>query len=134
MWDFREKISLSKIQTIIGLTAGILSITFSLVAFFKPASTKAELVVIVQDGKTQMVVSDATIEILTPGDTLVSTLRPDPFGTAHFKSDEGRYRLRVNQLDIVRSPRCSTNLSRVQRFACNCVARAFDGVRRLFHR
>ena len=38
------------------------------------------LVVIVQDGKTQMIVLDATIEILTPGDTLITMLRPDASG------------------------------------------------------
>ena len=136
MWDFREKISLSKIQTIIGLTAGILSITFSLVAFFKPASTKAELVVIVQDGKTQMVVSDATIEILTPGDTLITTLRPDPSGKAHFKSDEGRYRLRVSQPRYraeVRDVQLISAESREIRVQLRGGA-PLDGVRRLFHR
>ena len=89
-------ISLSRVQTFVGLAAGILSITGALVAFFKPAPDKGELVAIVQDGKTEKVVSDATIEILTPGGTLISTLTPDWSGKARYKLNEGHYRLRIS--------------------------------------
>jgi hypothetical protein len=92
----RPNISLSKVQTIVGLTAGTLSIAFSLGAFLKPASDKAELVAIVQDSKTEKAVSDATIEILTPDDALITTLRPDWRGKVHYKLAEGHYRLRVS--------------------------------------
>ena len=76
----RLNISFSKLQGIVGITAGILSITFSLAAFFRPAPNKAELVAIVQDGKTEKAVSDATIEVLTPGDALIRNLTPDKSG------------------------------------------------------
>ena len=95
MWDFKQMISLSKIQTMVGLTAGLLSIAFSLGALLKPASTKAELVAIVQDGKTEKAISDATIEVLTSENLVVTTLKPDWAGKARFKLDEGRYRVRA---------------------------------------
>ena len=89
-------LSLSKVQTLVGLTAGILSISGALVAFFKPAPDKGKLVAIVQDAKTDKAVSDATIEVLTPTDVLITTLKPDYSGEAHFTLGEGRYRLRVS--------------------------------------
>src|SRR5262249_41169379 len=92
----RPNIPLSRVHTIVGLAAGILSIAFSLVAFFKPASDKAELVAIVRDSKTQKAVSDAMIEVLTPDDALITTLRPDWRGKVRYKLDEGHYRLRVS--------------------------------------
>ena len=87
-------VSLSRVQTFVGLAAGILSITGALVAFLKPAPDKSELVAIVQDGKT--VVSDATIEILTPGGALITTLTPDWSGKARYRLNEGHYRLRIS--------------------------------------
>jgi Carboxypeptidase regulatory-like domain len=91
----RLNISFSKVQAIVGLTAGILSITGALVAFFTPAPDKGKLVAIVQDAKTDKAVSAATIEILTPMDVLVTTLKANRSGEAQYSLDEGRYRLRV---------------------------------------
>src|SRR5262245_140001 len=92
----KPNISLSRIQTLVGLAAGILSITGALVAFLKPAPNKGKLVAIVQDAKTEKAVSDATIEILTPLDVLVTTVKPNWFGEAHCTLDAGHYRLRVS--------------------------------------
>jgi hypothetical protein len=89
-------ISLSRVQTMVGLTAGILSITGGLVAFFRPPSDKGKLVAIVQDAKTEKAVSDATIEVLTPADVLVTTLTPNSSGEVRSTLDEGHYRLRVS--------------------------------------
>ena len=96
MWGLKQKITFSKVQAIVGLTAGLLSISFSLAAFLKPVSNKAELVAIVQDGKTEKAVSDATVEVLTPQDAVITMLKPDWAGKARFKLDEGRYRVRVS--------------------------------------
>src|SRR6476660_2628330 len=90
------KLSLSRIQTFIGLAAGMLSITGALVAFFKTPPDKGKLVAIVQDAKTEEALSDATIEILTPMDAIVTTLTPNWFGEANCTLDEGHYRLRVS--------------------------------------
>ena len=91
-----SRLNLSKVQTIVGLAAGLLSITLSIGAFLKPASNKAEVVAIVQDSKTEKAITDAKIEIFTPEDALITTLKPDWTGKARLKLDEGRYRLRVS--------------------------------------
>jgi hypothetical protein len=96
MWGLKQKLTFSKVQAIVGLTAGLLSISFSLAAFLKPVSNKAELVAIVQDGKTEKAVSDATVEVLTPQDAVITMLKPDWSGKARFKLEEGRYRVRVS--------------------------------------
>jgi len=92
----KPNISLSRIQTLVGLTAGILSITGALVAFFKAAPNKGKLVAIVQDAKTEKAVSDATIEVLTPLDQIITTLKPNSSGEAYCWLDEGHYRVRVH--------------------------------------
>jgi hypothetical protein len=90
------KLSLSRVQTIIGLTAGMLSITGALVAFFKTPPDKGKLVATVRDAKTDEALSDATIEILTPMDAVITTVKPNWFGEANCTLDEGHYRLRVS--------------------------------------
>jgi hypothetical protein len=93
---FGFNLSLSRVQTIVGLAAGILSITGALVAFLKPAPDRAKLVAIVQDAKTQKALPDATIEVLTLADVLVTTLTPNSSGEAYYTLNEGHYRVRVN--------------------------------------
>ena len=93
---FGLNISLSRIQTIVGLAAGLLSITGGLVAFFRPPSDSGRLVAIVQDAKTEKAVPDATIEILTLTDALVTTLTPNSYGEASCTLGEGHYRVLVN--------------------------------------
>ena len=104
----RLNISMSRVQTFVGLAAGILSITGAFVAFFKPAPDKGELVAIVQDARTEKAVSDAMIEILTPRDALITTLKPNWSGKARYTLDEGHYRLRVSH------PRYSPEIREVQ--------------------
>jgi hypothetical protein len=136
MWNWKQKITLSKVQTIVGLTAGLLSISFSVVALLKPASDKAELVAFVQDGKTEKAVSDAVIEVLTPQDAVISTLKPDWSGKARFKLDEGRYRVRVSHPKYrseVRDVQLVSKESTEVRLQLRSTA-ALDPVRRLFHR
>src|SRR5215510_15651790 len=89
-------ISLSKVQTLLGLAAAMLSIAGAVFTFFKPAPDKGKLVAIVLDAKTEKAVSDATIEVLTPMDAVVTTLTPDGSGEARCNLDEGQYRLRVS--------------------------------------
>jgi hypothetical protein len=136
MSDFKQKFSLSKVQTIVGLAAGILSISFSLAALFKPASNKAELVAVVQDGKTEKAVSDAMVEVLTTEDAIITSLKPDWAGKARFKLDEGRYRIRVSHpkyrsetRDVQLVSKESTEIRLQLRSSA-----PLDSVRRLFHR
>ncbi len=92
-------VSLSRVQAIVGLLAGIISVTgalYSVTQFFRPAPGMGEVVAVVQEGKTEKSVSDATIEILTPQNALVATLTPDYLGRAHQSLKEGTYRVRVS--------------------------------------
>lgn len=91
----RLNISMSKVQTFVSLTAGILSITGVLAAFFGAAPNKGELVVIVEDARTQQIVSDATIEVATPSGAVITTLTPSWSGKASSKLDAGPYKVRV---------------------------------------
>ena len=138
--------SFSKLQTFVGLAAGILSIAGALTAFLKPAPPrKGELVAIVQDAKTGKTVQDAIIEILTPGNTIITTLKPNWSGTARCPLDEGRYRVRVSHpryspevRDVQLMSSQSTEIHvqlRAPAIRAPAIAPAIsDSVRRLFHR
>ena len=92
-------LSLTRLQTFVSLAAGIVSITGAMVAipnFFKSASDKGKLVLVVQDAKTEKGVPDATVEILTPQGALVATLTPNFFGQASCTLGEGHFRVRVS--------------------------------------
>ena len=104
-------VSLSRFQAIVGLTAGLVSIAgavFSPPQFLKPASGTGELVAIVQDSKSEKAISDATIEILTPQNALVTTLTPNTLGRARHALPKGSYRLRVSH------PRFSAEVRQIQ--------------------
>jgi hypothetical protein len=135
MWSLRQKFTLSKVQTIVGLTAGILSISFSVAALLKPASSKAELVALIQDGKTEKPVSDAMVEVLTPQDAVITSLKPDSSGKARFNLDEGRYRVRVSHPKYRSEVRDVQLISR-ERTQVRLQLRSstpLGGVHRLFH-
>jgi hypothetical protein len=135
MWDFKQKPNLSRVQTIVGLAAGLLSISLSLAALLKPASNKAELVAVVQDGKTEKAVSDAMVEVLTTEDAVITSLKPDWLGKARFALDEGRYRIRVSHPKYRSEVRDVQLVSR-ERTEIRLQLRSsapLDAVRRLFH-
>jgi hypothetical protein len=93
------KLSLSRLQTLVSLAAGLVSITGALIAIpnlFKSVNGKGELVTIVQDARTGKALSDATVEILTPQGALVATLTPNSSGEASCKLDPGRFRVHVS--------------------------------------
>jgi len=136
MWGLKQKLNLSKVQTIVGLTAGLLSISFSLAELLKPASNKAELVAVVEDGKTEKAVSDAMVEVLTLDDAVITSLKPDWSGKARFNLDEGRYRIRVSHPKY-RSEVRDVQLVSKERTEIRLQLRSsapLDTVRRLFHR
>jgi hypothetical protein len=133
----RRNISLSKVQTFIGLAAGILSITGALAAFFRPAANTGELVVIVEDAKTQQNVSDATIEVLTLQDTLVATLKHTWSGKASCALEEGHYRVRVQHPGygpIVRDVQLNSGHSTEVRVQLRGNSSLSNTVRHLFRR
>lgn len=92
-------IPLSRVQMVVGLTAGMLSIS----GFLYPAlrASRAplplgEVVTVVQEARSRRPVMDATVEILTPGKVLVTTLSPAAGGRARHVIKEGTYRVRVS--------------------------------------
>jgi hypothetical protein len=94
----RLNVNLSRFQTVVGLAAGIISISGALLAlpnYFKPAVGKGVLVAVVVDAKTEKAVSNATVEILTLNNAVVTTLNSGFFGQAHSTVDEGQYRIRI---------------------------------------
>ena len=94
----RLNVNLSRFQTVVGLAAGIISISGALLAlpnYFKPAVGKGVLVAVVVDAKTEKAVSNATVEILTLNNAVVTTLNSGFFGKANSTLDEGQYRIRI---------------------------------------
>jgi hypothetical protein len=86
-------------QSVIGLLAGVISIvggTYSLVKFFEPSPSFGEVVAVVREARTDRPVPDATIEIYTRENALVTTLAPAGNGRARQPLKEGPYRLRVS--------------------------------------
>jgi hypothetical protein len=93
------ELSLPQVQAIVAVMAGIVTITVgvhSLALFSGSAGGMGELVAVVQDAGSQKGVADATIEVLTPQNALVATLRPDSTGRASKSLREGTYVVRVN--------------------------------------
>lgn len=95
----RGHLTLSRFHAIVGIIAGFVSISvglYSYLHFSKPAApVVGEVVAVVQDARTGRPVTDATVEILTLKDAVVTTLTPGTEGQARGKLKEGIYRLRV---------------------------------------
>jgi hypothetical protein len=105
----RTRVTLPRAHSIIGIVAGCLSITLGLYSYLhlgKPAvPVTGDVVAIVQDGRTGRSVPDATVEVLTLRDALVTTLAPGTNGQARGKLKEGTYRLRVTHPRFVAETR-----------------------------
>lgn len=107
-------VPLSRVQAIVGLLAGIVSVTgalYSVTQFFRPTPGMGEVVAVVQEARSGKGVSDATIEILTPQNALVATLTPDSLGRARQSLKEGTYRVRVSH------PRYAAEVRQIQVFS-----------------
>src|SRR5262245_27171262 len=108
----RLNVDLSKFQTFVGLVAGAISIVGALFAvsnhFFTPALGKGDLVAVIVDAKTEKAVSNATVEILTLNNAVVTTASSGFFGKANSALAEGQYRRRVKH------PNSGGELSHVQ--------------------
>ena len=107
----RGHLSLSRVQATLGIIAALLSIGGFLYAHFRPGKTVAadqgEVVAIVQEAKSGKPVGDATVELLTPKDALVTTV-PTTGGEGRRQIKEGTYRLRVTH------PRYATEVRQIQ--------------------
>jgi Carboxypeptidase regulatory-like domain len=105
----RGHLSLSRVQAIFGLVAALLSIGGALYGYLRPgrAPHTGELFALVQEARSGKAVTDATVELLTPRDALVTTLGAAT-GEARSRMKEGPYRLRVSH------PRFATEVRQIQ--------------------
>jgi Carboxypeptidase regulatory-like domain len=105
----RAHLTLSRFHAIVGIIAGFVSISvglYSYLHFSKPAApVVGEIVAVVQDARTGKPVTDATVEILTLKDAVVTTLTPGVAGQARGRLKEGTYRLRVIHPNFVAETR-----------------------------
>lgn len=105
----RDNLSLSRVQAIFGLIAALLSISGALYGYLRPgrAAHAGDLLAVVQEARSGKTVTDATVEVLTPRDALVTTLGATN-GEARSQMKEGPYRLRVTH------PRFATEVRQIQ--------------------
>jgi carboxypeptidase family protein len=117
--------SLSLVQVVCGLTASLVSIGGSAVMFANYLESPAtpgtgHVVTVIHDGKSRRAVGNATIEILTPQDFLITTGVSNSAGEVRQSLREGPYRIRVNhpgyasemrQLRIVNGKTATIHLS-----------------------
>jgi len=105
----RGHLSLSRLQTTLGIIAALLSIGGALYGYLRPgrAPHTGNVVAIVQEARSGKSVTDATVEILTPRDALVTTLAAAS-GEARGQMKEGPYRLRVTH------PRFASEVRQIQ--------------------
>jgi hypothetical protein len=105
----RTRVTLPRAHSIIGIIAGCLSITLGIYSYLhlaKPAAPLVgDVVVIMQEARTGRPVGDATVEVLTLKDAVVTTLAPRTGGQARGKLKEGTYRLRVTHPRFVAETR-----------------------------
>ena len=91
---------LSRLQAVIGITAGMISIAGMLYSttlrYAMPPIRQGDIVAVVQEGSSGKPVSDATVEIYTLENRLVTTLAPKQEGRARQGVNEGPYNLRVS--------------------------------------
>jgi hypothetical protein len=89
-----------RIQPVIGALAGLISVGGFVWGFLMPASPRpvaGDVVVIVRDAKTRKPVPEATVEILSGGNAIVTTGISRDDGRVQRSVREGDYTLRVTR-------------------------------------
>jgi hypothetical protein len=97
--DGVKKPSLSSVQAIVAITAGVLSVLGGAYSFWqhiKPVAATGQVVAILREGRSDRPVTGATVEVLTERDELVATLTSPDSGRLQHTLKEGSYRLRVS--------------------------------------
>src|SRR5499433_689738 len=90
---------LTKIQALVGVFAGLITITgsvLSLAGLHDRAPVLGEMIAVIQDVREHAPLADATVEILTSQDALVTTLTAPSDGRVARRLKEGKYRVRVS--------------------------------------
>jgi len=93
----RAVITLHRFQAIVGITAGFLSIGATVwgILFATRPPKSGEIVLIVQEARTDKPLAAATVELMTSKDALIATIVTKD-GTARQKLTVGDYRIRVS--------------------------------------
>lgn len=94
-----SRFSLPWFQSIVGLVAGLISIAgaaYSVLRVWSPPVPQGQLVAVVVEARSDRPVPEATVEVLTRDDALVTTLTAGDGGRARSALPEGTYRLRVS--------------------------------------
>jgi hypothetical protein len=102
---------LSGMQAAVGFCAGLVSVSGVILPFagvLRASPGYGEVVTIVQDVRSRKPITEATIEILTPQDALVTTLILPQEGRTRRSLKEGAYRIRVSH------PRFTTEARQIQ--------------------
>jgi hypothetical protein len=102
---------LSGMQAVVGFCAGLVSVGGVILPFagvLRASPGYGEVVTIVQDVRSRKPVAEATIEILTPQDALVTTILLPEEGRVRRSLKEGPYRIRVSH------PRFTTEARQIQ--------------------
>lgn len=88
---------LSRVQAVIGITAGLVSISGALYSSMHASVPPAQgaVIAIVQQARSQKPVAGATVEVYTARDALVTTLSAKAEGRVRHILREGDYKLRV---------------------------------------
>jgi hypothetical protein len=89
----------SRAQAIVGLLTGVLSIAGALYSgvSYLIAPKQGEMAALVRESRTDRPLADATVEVLTPEDTLVTTLAPAADGWIRHSLYAGKYHVRVTR-------------------------------------
>jgi carboxypeptidase family protein len=95
----RQHASLSRFQALVGVLAGVISISGAVFSYWRPLGPSppatGEVVALVQAAPSARPLTGATIEVLAPKDLAIVTTLLTQNGRAQQTLKEGRYRLRV---------------------------------------
>src|SRR4051794_33299081 len=103
-------LSLSRIQSVVAILAGVASVTvaaFTVAPFARSANT-GELVAVVRAAGSPRIINGATVEVLTAQNALVASLTPDADGRVAQELREGVYTVRVSH------PRYAADVRRIE--------------------
>ena len=97
--QLRRSLSLSRMQAVFGTAAALLSIGGALYGYLWPRTPPdiGEVVAVVHEARSGKVLPEATLELYTPQDALVTVLNTNATnGEARRRIKQGSYRLRVS--------------------------------------
>jgi Carboxypeptidase regulatory-like domain len=95
---------LTRIQALVGVFAGLITISgsvVSMVGLTHHADVHGEMIALIQDARLKKPVAAAMVEILTPQNAVVTTLTAPSDGRVTRRLKEGKYRVRFTHPEFV---------------------------------